>query len=142
LPSFQYKLRKADGKLWIFDIIRKKYVVLMPEEWVRQHFIHYIINELQYPKSLIKVEGGLIFNQLAKRSDIVVFSRAGKPWMLVECKSPEVKLEYPSISQASVYNTTLLAKYIVVTNGLFHFYTRVDWENRTTDRISAMPRYE
>ena len=85
LPAFDHQLKQADGKRWIFDILRRKYLVLTPEEWVRQHFVHYIINELQYPKALIKVEGGLSYNKLSKRSDIVVFNRDGKPWMVIEC---------------------------------------------------------
>ena len=96
LPSFDYKLKKADGKVWIFDVIRKKYIVLTPEEWVRQHFIHYLLHELKYPRSLVKIEGGLSYNTLSKRSDIVVFDRDGRPWMLVECKSPEFKLSEKS----------------------------------------------
>ena len=79
LPTFDYKLKKADGKVWIFDVIRKKYIVLTPEEWVRQHFIHYLINDFKYPRSLVKIEGGLTYNQLQKRSDITVFDREGKP---------------------------------------------------------------
>src|SRR5204863_9718286 len=92
LPTFEYKLKKADGKVWIFDVIRKKFVVLTPEEWVRQHFVNYLIQHLQYPKSLIKIEGGLTFNQLQKRSDIVVFDRFAKPWMVIECKAPTLRL--------------------------------------------------
>ena len=141
LPSFEYKIKKTAGKLWIFDVIRKKYVVLIPEEWVRQHFIHYLIHQLNYPKALIKVEGGLLFNQLQKRSDIVVFNREGQPWMVIECKSSDIPLSDNAIFQASVYNATLKAKYVVVTNGLQHFYGEVDWEARSTTALAAMPTY-
>src|SRR5688572_31218406 len=92
LPAFDYKLKKVDGKVWIFDVIRKKYVILTPEEWVRQHFIYYLVTELHYPRALVRVEGGLVYNTLNKRSDIVIFGREGAPWMLVECKSPTLKL--------------------------------------------------
>lgn len=121
LPSFPVKLKNASGKVWIFDGIRKKYVVLTPEEWVRQHFIAYLVNELKYPKALLKVEAGLTYNQLAKRSDIIVFNREGKPWMVIECKAPEVNLTETTANQVSVYNATLKASYVVVTNGLRHF---------------------
>jgi hypothetical protein len=141
LPPFAYKLKKEEGKLWIFDIIRKKYVALIPEEWVRQHFIHYLIDHLKYPRALIKVEGGLTFNQLAKRSDIVVFDREGHPWMVVECKSPDLKLGDSAVFQASVYNATLRARYLVVTNGLTHIYTEIHWDTATTVRLDAMPVY-
>ena len=121
LPACEYKVKEADGKVWIFDGIRKKFVVLTPEEWVRQHFIQYLINQLGYPKSLIKVETGLMYNRLTKRSDIVIFNREGKPWMLVECKAPDVALDENATRQLSVYNKTLNARYAVLTNGMKHF---------------------
>jgi hypothetical protein len=121
LPSFPVKLKNTNGKVWIFDGIRKKYVVLTPEEWVRQHFIAYLVDELKYPKALLKVEAGLTYNQLAKRTDIIVFNREGKPWMVIECKAPEVNLTEATANQVSVYNATLKASYVVVTNGLRHF---------------------
>lgn len=141
LPAFEYKVKKAGGKLWIFDIIRKKYVVLLPEEWVRQHFVNYLINHLQYPKSLIKVEGGLTFNTLKKRSDIVVFDRNANPWLIVECKAPQVKLQDDVVFQASVYNQTLKAKYLVVTNGFSHYYAEVNWVTKTANSLPSMPSF-
>ncbi len=118
LPSFDYKIKHTRGKVWIFDGIRKKYVVLTPEEWVRQHVIEFLVNHLMYPKSLIRVEYSLVYNTLSKRSDVVVFNRSGNPWMVVECKAPEVKLNDQTARQISVYNQTLNASYLVVTNGL------------------------
>lgn len=118
LPPFEHRLREAEGKLWIFDSIRKKFLVLTPEEWVRQHVVNYLVTHLNYPKSLIKVEGGLTYNQLGKRSDIVVFDREGKPWLLVECKAPSVKLSESVIRQVVLYNSTIGAKHIAVSNGL------------------------
>ena len=117
LPDFNIKLRKAEGKVWIFDMIRKKFIVLTPEEWVRQHFIHYLINHLNYPKSLFRIEGSLTYNKLQKRSDILIYDREGKPWMLVECKAPTIKLTQKAFNQVAVYNMTLGAQYIAVTNG-------------------------
>ena len=142
LPAFDYVLKKEDGKVFILDIIRKKYLVLTPEEWVRQHFIHYLITGLHYPKALIKVEGGLSFNQLQKRSDIVVFDRNGEPWMIVECKSPDQKLSQQTLRQASVYNHSLQAKYLTVTNGMIHICCAVDWIAGTTTQLDAMPDYQ
>ncbi|MBT1703492.1 type I restriction enzyme HsdR N-terminal domain-containing protein [Chryseosolibacter indicus] len=141
LPQYEYNVKKADGKVWIFDVIRKKYIVLTPEEWVRQHFVHYLIQHLHYPKSLIKVEGGLSYNQLKKRSDIVVFDREGQPWMVVECKSPEIKITAASSHQASVYNASLKAKYITVSNGLVHFCSLVDWQQGKTELLTTIPSY-
>lgn len=141
LPSFEYRLKKAGGKVWIFDGIRKKFVVLTPEEWVRQHFVNYLISELKYPRALLKVEGGLAYNELARRSDIVIFDREGKPWMLVECKAPETRLSEETLRQASAYNTTLRARYLTVTNGKTHYCTMTDWENRTTRSLSQLPEF-
>jgi predicted type IV restriction endonuclease len=121
LPLFTPTLRKEEGKVWIFDIIRKKHIVLTPEEWVRQHFIHYMINDLKYPKSLFRIEGSLTYNKLQKRSDILVRDREGKPWMLVECKSPSIKLTQRAFNQIAVYNMTVGAKFIAVTNGMVHY---------------------
>jgi type I site-specific restriction endonuclease len=141
LPEFDYKLKKADGKVWIFDGIRKKYVMLTPEEWVRQHIIHYLTEKKNYPKSLIKVEGGLVYNQLQKRSDIVVFDRRGEPWMVIECKSPDLAVSPSTLSQASVYNVTLKAEYITVTNGLVHYCARIDWAHRETRLMDDLPDF-
>jgi hypothetical protein len=142
LPAFDYKLKQEEGKVWIFDSVRKKFLVLTPEEWVRQHFINYLIHDLKYPRSLIKVEGGLSYNQLQKRSDIVIFDRDGKPWMLVECKTPTLKLSENTLRQASVYNTSLKAKYLTITNGLVHFCSHVDWSAGKTALLDALPVFE
>lgn len=142
LPHFEYKLKKAEGKVWIFDGIRKKYLVLTPEEWVRQHMINYLTQELLYPRALIKVEGGLTYNQLAKRSDILVFDREGKPWMIVECKSPELKLSDDTLHQAAMYNRTVKARYLTVTNGLVHVCALTDWNSGTTSLLDQFPVYQ
>jgi hypothetical protein len=142
LPEFQYRLQHSGGKVWIFDVIRKKFLVLTPEEWVRQHFVHYLINELNYPKALIKVEGSLTYNQLGKRSDIVVFNREGTPWMLIECKSPDQKISDAILRQASTYNASLKAKYLTVTNGLNHFCSFIDWNDGRTESLTQLPAFE
>lgn len=107
--------------MWIFDIIRKKYILLTPEEWVRQHFIHFLIQSKGYPRSLFKIESSLSFNTLQKRSDILIHNRNGKPWMLVECKSSTIKLSQKAFNQIAVYNMTIGAKYLAVTNGMVHY---------------------
>ena len=132
LPQFDYKLKRADGKVWIFDSIRKKFIVLTPEEWVRQHFVNYLIAHCGYPRTLVRIEGGLHYNQMQRRSDIVVFDRQGSPWMVVECKAPTEKISATTLGQASAYNSTLKATYLAVTNGRVHFCARIDWEQRTT----------
>lgn len=141
LPGFDYQVSKAEGKIWIFDIIRKKRVVLTPEEWVRQHIIHFFINQLKYPKSLIKIESGLTYNRLQKRSDVVVCDREGKPWLLMECKSPELPLNHNVIMQAAVYNQNIRAKYIAVSNGMKHVCYEVKEDVSETRLLKSFPEY-
>jgi hypothetical protein len=142
LPDFESKIIKVDGKNRIFDLIRKKYVVLTPEEWVRQHFIHYLINNLKYSKSLIRIESGLQLNALQKRSDIVVYDRNAHPWMIIECKAPEVKLDRNCFNQALIYNMTLGAKFITLTNGMLHFCFRRGIGGSDPEFLPALPPYE
>jgi hypothetical protein len=121
LPEITPKIIKENGKIAILDLIRKKYIVLTPEEWVRQHYLNYLITHLHYPKGLIKIESGLSYNSRLKRSDIVVFDNLGKPQVLVECKAPSVPIDNQTLFQASVYNKILKAPLVVVTNGLLHY---------------------
>jgi len=121
LPSFDYKLTEIGGKAHIFDIIRRKYVQITPEEWVRQHVLHWLINHYQYPKSLIRTESGMKYNQLMKRTDILIYDREGNPFLLVECKAPHIKCSETVLNQALQYNATLKAPYLLITNGLEHF---------------------
>lgn len=125
----------------IFDSIRKKFVVLTPEEWVRQHFLNYLIETLYYPKALIKIETGLIYNQLQRRSDMIVYDRHAQPWMIVECKSPGQALNNLTIRQVSVYNTVIKAKYIAITNGLVHWCYEVDVNENQTRFLDSFPTY-
>jgi len=141
LPHFDFKLKKAEGKVWIFDGIRKRYMVLTPEEWVRQHFVHYLVSHKKYPRSLIRVEGGLMYNELQKRTDIVVYNRLGEPWMIVECKSPTLVVSGSAVSQAAVYNSTLKAEYICVTNGLVHVCAQIDWTEKTSRQVPEIPSF-
>ncbi|CAN5242824.1 type I restriction enzyme HsdR N-terminal domain-containing protein [soil metagenome] len=121
LPAYDFKVKKSEGKVWIFDSMRKKYVVLTPEEWVRQHFVNFLVQEHHYPKSLFRIEGGLTYNKLLKRSDILIYNREGKPWLLVECKSPTIKMSQRAFNQIAIYNMTIGAKYLAVTNGMVHY---------------------
>jgi hypothetical protein len=141
LPPAHVKLKKSSGQVWIWDIIRRKYIVLTPEEWVRQHFVHYLIYHKNYPRPLIKVERGLTYHQLQKRSDIVVFNREGKPWMIVECKAPDQLLSQRTAVQASVYNKTLQANFLVITNGLLHLFFATDWQKEITESIPELPSF-
>lgn len=139
LPEFDVKLKKSEGKVWIFDGIRKKYVALTPEEWVRQHLVHYFIDHLHYPKSLIKIEQGLKYNELQKRSDIIVFDRTGNPWMIVECKSPLVDLNQDTTQQVTVYNSNIQARYVTLSNGMKHVCYEMNGSN--VELLKNFPEY-
>lgn len=118
LPSYKYRIEQRDGKLAIFDPIRKKFIILTPEEWVRQHFINFLNVHLNYPATLTSVETGLKYNSLTKRSDIMVLNNELKPLVLVECKAPSVTINDSTVRQLAVYNTVCQAKLLVVTNGI------------------------
>lgn len=141
LPTFDFNIKESDGKTVIFDIIRKKYLILTPEEWVRQHFVHYLINHLGYVKTLISVEHGLKYNKLQKRTDIIVHDRKGDPLVLVECKAPEYNLNQKVLEQAMMYNRVLNAEYIIVTNGVEHSCLRVNSANKSVEYLSSLPFY-
>ena len=124
-PKYELTIRQYKHQHWIFDMIRKKEVVLTPEEWVRQHLIHHLIFDLGYPRSLVKVESGLQVNQLKKRSDVVVFDRAAKALLLAECKSWKVPVNQKAFDQIFIYNKEIKAPYLLITNGLNHFCCEV-----------------
>jgi hypothetical protein len=142
LPSFEYRIKKTEGKIFIFDEIRKKYVSLTPEEWVRQHVVNYMIAHLRYPRALIRIEGGTRYNALRKRTDIVVYARSGAPWMVVECKAPEHKVGPDTLRQVSVYNATLRAHYIAVTNGITTVCATVSPDPTAAEVLSNFPPYD
>lgn len=125
LPQINYNIRKNKGKVEIFDIIRKKFVVLTPEEWVRQHIVHFLINERDYPRGLMRVESGLNYNKKQKRSDVLIYNREGKAYLVVECKTYRQKLTQAAMNQAAVYNKTLDARFLVITNGLQHYCAEI-----------------
>ncbi len=124
LPHISPKLRRQDAKLYIFDIIRKKFVRLTPEEWVRQHFIHYLIDN-QYPKSLFAIEKGIKYNQRQKRTDILVLGRDGKPFLLVECKAPTAPINQHTWHQMSIYHYNIKSENIALTNGMTTIYAQI-----------------
>ncbi|MGK7397743.1 MAG: type I restriction enzyme HsdR N-terminal domain-containing protein [Candidatus Cyclobacteriaceae bacterium M3_2C_046] len=142
LPACQINLKKSSGKVEYFDIIRKKYLQLTPEEWVRQHFVHYLINYLNYPKSLIRLEGGLKYNQISKRSDILVYSRQGKPYLIVECKAPQVKITQDTFWQAATYNQVHQAQYLATTNGLVHYCCEINAVTGKVTFLNEMPAFK
>ena len=142
LPQFDIKIQENNGKTEIFDVLRKKYVILTPEEWVRQHFVHLLINHYKYPKSLISLESGLKYNELKKRSDILIYDRDGKPFLLVECKSADVGLSDATFKQLSTYNFTIKSPYIAITNGLHNFCCKIDHEKGSFEFLKDLPAFD
>ena len=142
LPQVEFRVKSKENKQFIFDIIRKKYVVLSPEEWVRQHIIHYLITVKRYPKSLIAVEKQLMVNTLTKRFDILVFNNNGCPGLIVECKAPSIKIKQDTFDQIARYNLKLNADYLMVTNGLRHYFCKLDHENKQYKFLQDIPNYK
>ena len=141
LPPYPFKITDANGQLTLFDVIRKRDIIITPEEWVRQHFVQYLINQKKYPKSLIKLEGGHKLHGMAKRTDIVVYNPAGEKILLVECKAPSITIDQKTFDQVARYNMVHKVKLLAVTNGLQHYYCVIDFEERDYKFIEEMPFY-
>lgn len=141
LPSYHLKFITKNQHKYVFDIIRKKNILLTSEEWVRQHIIHYLLQDLAYPKGLIKVESGVKYNARTKRSDVVVYNSSGKPHILVECKAPTVKINQSTLEQVAMYNRTLKAKLMVLTNGLTHYTFKMGAKGELIN-LPAIPKFE
>jgi len=138
-PSYSFRLKASENKTLIFDIVRKKYVVLTPEEWVRQHVIHFLHTEKKYPLSLMAIEKQLKINSLIKRTDIVVYNREGKPKIIIECKAPSVPISQGTFDQIARYNLQLESTFLMVTNGLDHYFCVMDHENTTYVFLKDLP---
>ena len=142
LPTCDLKIKNEEGNQFVLDIIRKKYVVLTPEEWVRQHFIHLMVNHLKYPKSLLKIESGLSYFKSSKRSDINLMNSDGSLFLVVECKAPDVKINQKALNQISVYNKELQAQYVALTNGMQHFIWLYDKKNENYEQLTKFPAFK
>lgn len=141
LPIYKLKLKTVEEKIHIFDEVRKKYLLLTPEEWVRQNFIHYLNKEKKYPLGLMGVEQMVKYNSLKTRADIVIYNLEGKPNVIVECKAPEVKITQDTFNQIAKYNSQLKVKYLIVTNGMKHFCCQMDYENNKIIFLEDVPAY-
>ena len=136
-PEPEFRIKKEDGKEHIFDMLRKKWLQLTPEEWVRQNFIQYLIKVKNYPASLVAVEKEIQSGELKKRFDILAYDKDHRPWMMIECKAGEVKLDESVLQQVLRYNMSVPVQYIVITNGNLSFA----WEkkNNALNDISELP---
>lgn len=141
LPKYDVKVCLKDGKPSVFDKLRKRYVALTPEEWVRQHFVNYLISEKQYPENLIANEIGIKLNNTRKRCDTVVFDCLLQPLVIVEYKAPSVEITRTVFDQIVRYNMVLKANYLIVSNGLRHFCCKIDYDNSSYDFLEDIPDY-
>ncbi|MEL6607132.1 MAG: type I restriction enzyme HsdR N-terminal domain-containing protein [Bacteroidota bacterium] len=142
LPPFDYQMKSSEQGYLILDVVRKRYVRLTPEEWVRQHFLHYLIGHLAYPRALFKLEQGVRYNRLRHRADILVYDRAAKPLLLVECKAPHVPLNHDTWSQIARYNASMNARLLVMTNGLQHFCWQLDYAQGNHTLLPSIPSFD
>ncbi len=141
-PTYSFRIKNSENKPFIVDPIRKKFVVLQPEEWVRQHCIQYLIQEKKYPKSLINVEKELKLNNLKKRYDIVIFKPGGNITLIVECKAPDVKIDQATFDQIARYNLSLNSDFLMVTNGLEHYFCRMDFNEKQYVFLRTIPDFQ
>ncbi|MFT5963868.1 MAG: hypothetical protein ACI9L6_000588 [Flavobacterium sp.] len=139
--SYSFRFKNSENKVSIFDEIRKKFIVLTAEEWVRQHVIQFLLEEKKYPISHINVEKVLKVNGLRKRYDIVVYKADGSICILIECKAPTIKIAQATFDQIARYNMTMNAQFLMVTNGLNHYFCKMDFENEKYQFLTELPNY-
>ena len=140
-PSFSFRFKNSENKVSIFDAIRKKFIILTPEEWVRQHTVQFLLEEKNYPKSYINVEKLVKVNDINKRYDIVVFHPNGELYLLIECKAPEVKITQETFDQIARYNLNIQSNYLMVSNGLDHYFCQMDYKQKRYTFIKELPNY-
>ncbi|TRO65352.1 type I restriction enzyme HsdR N-terminal domain-containing protein [Christiangramia sabulilitoris] len=141
-PSYSFRFKNNQNKVAVFDDLRKKFIILTPEEWVRQHCVQFLQKEKKYPLSHINVEKQLKIAGLVKRYDIVIFEPEGGIHIIVECKAPSVKITQDTFDQIARYNLSLRANYLMVTNGLEHFFCQLDYENENYIFLKELPEYK
>lgn len=142
LPVSSFEYREQDGNTKILDTIRKQWIDLTPEEWVRQNMVRYLTECLSYSAGLTAIEKGFDLNGILYRADIVTYDRSGSAILAVECKAPDIQISQKTFDQIGQYNKVILARYLVVTNGLTHFCVSVDWSLGTWMQLERIPRHE
>lgn len=141
-PNYTFRFKNSENKVAIFDEIRKKFIQLTPEEWVRQHVVQFLIEEKKYPKSYINVEKIVKINGMNKRYDIVVFNPDGSIFLLIECKAPEINISQTTFDQIARYNMILNANFLMVTNGLNHYFCQMDFQKETYHFLKELPHFK
>ncbi|WP_288952950.1 type I restriction enzyme HsdR N-terminal domain-containing protein [uncultured Prevotella sp.] len=142
LPPYQIRVKETHGRKQIFDILRRKYVALTPEEWVRQHFIHYLVEHKNYPSSLLANEVSLQIGEKRMRADSVLYDNQLHPRMIIEYKAPNITLTQKVFDQITVYNLLLHVDYLIVSNGMITYICKMDYEKQTYKFLEAIPYYE
>jgi hypothetical protein len=141
LPEYVFRIQEKKDRILIFDEFRHRWVVLTPEEWVRQHYLKYLVAEKGFPKQLLAVEKKVMVNGLPQRFDLLVYDRNGNPLLVAEFKSPSVMITQLVFDQAGRYNGVLKAPYLLVSNGMNHFICRVDFTHKSTQYLQEIPDY-
>ena len=142
LPPYALRLRETDGRKDIFDVLRRKYVALTPEEWVRQHFVHFLINHKHYPKGLLANEVELRVGEKRLRCDTLLYNKQLQPQMIIEYKAPDVTITQRVFNQITAYNMLLHVDYLVVSNGLQHYCCHMDYERNSYEFLRDIPDYQ
>jgi hypothetical protein len=142
LPKASLQLTKSEGKIFVWDVFRKKKLQVTPEEWVRQHFLHFLVNEKQVPIGLIASEYNIEVNKLNRRCDGVIFNRDSEPIAIIECKAPEIKLSENTLFQIAQYNFKLQVDWLILTNGLETIVAKVDYNKKSLDYFENVPNFE
>jgi hypothetical protein len=140
-PNYSFRFKNSENKIAAFDEIRKKFVILTPEEWVRFHCVQFLIHEKDFPISLINVERQLKLGKLIKRYDVVVYNSNGGIHLIVECKAPSIAITQATFDQIARYNMSLKAEYLMVTNGLDHFFCQLDYVQEKYRFLKELPPY-
>jgi len=140
-PTYEFRFKNSKNKIHIFDEIRKKFILLQPEEWVRQHVVKYLMIQKKYPKSLINVEKVLTVNGLKKRYDVIVYKSDGSIELIVECKAPTIPISQHTFDQIARYNSALNGTFLMVTNGLQHYYCKMDYQEEKYIFLKEIPPY-
>ena len=141
LPTYSFKIKSDGEKNYIFDAFRKKYVILTPEEWVRQNFAQFLVQDKKFPSGRMVIEKSLKYNRLAKRCDILVYNNKSEPAAMIECKAPEVKIHASVFDQIAVYNMTFKVRFLIVTNGLEHYCAEIDLVGKKVKFLDHIPMY-
>jgi len=141
LPEYSFRIKTTEGKSFIFDSLRKKFVRLTPEEWVRQNFVQFLISEKKYSVSLITVEAAVKVNNNPQRADLVIYNRSGNPLLVAEFKAPEVKIDQKTFDQIVRYNMQLKVPFLIVSNGLQHFCCQINYDNNSYAFLPEIPEF-